>query len=76
MARRWTWTATSTVQRSRAAAPDQRFDVQEMFADNDAVVVSWFWHGTHLGEIAGFPPTGKPIRMSGITIYYFDDTIA
>jgi len=44
-----------------------------MLADNNAVAVSWLWHGTHLGEIAGFPPTGKPIRMSGITIYYFDE---
>jgi len=43
------------MQRSRATAPDQRFDVQEMLADNNAVAVSWLWRGTHLGEVAGFP---------------------
>lgn len=60
------------VRRSRAPVPDQCFEVQEMFADDAAVVVSWLWHGTHQGEMAGFAPTGRVIRMSGMTIYYFD----
>lgn len=73
----WQDAGLGRLQGPHAALPrhsnGQCFDVQEMLADNNAVAVSWLWHGTHLGEIAGFPPTGKPIRMSGITIYYFDE---
>jgi steroid delta-isomerase-like uncharacterized protein len=57
---------------SRAAFPDQRFDIQELFADGNAVVMTWLWAGTHKGDIPGFPATGKPIRMSGATVYYFE----
>ena len=47
---------------SRAPFPDQ---------DGDAVVVTWHWTATHQGALPGFPPTGKIIRMSGATVYYF-----
>lgn len=57
---------------SRAAFPDQRFDIQELFADGKAVVMTWLWSGTHKGDLPGFPATGKIIRMSGATVYYFD----
>lgn len=61
------------VRLSRAPFPDQRFDVQQMFADGDAVVATWLWSATHLGDFPGFPATGKPLTMSGATVYYFDD---
>jgi predicted ester cyclase len=61
------------VRLSRAPFPDQRFEIQELFADGKAVVMTWLWTGTHLGEIAGFAPTGKQIKMSGATVYYFDE---
>jgi predicted ester cyclase len=35
--------------------------------------MTWLWTGTHLGEIAGFPATGKQIKMSGATVYYFEE---
>ncbi|MFN4193316.1 MAG: ester cyclase [Tabrizicola sp.] len=57
---------------SRAAFPDQSFDVQRYFADGDAVVVTWLWQGTHLGDLPGFPATGRKIGMSGATAYFFD----
>ncbi|MFO1048832.1 MAG: ester cyclase [Geminicoccaceae bacterium] len=60
------------VRRSRAAFPDQRFDIQGLFADGDAVVVTWLWHATHRGDLPGFPASGKTIRMSGATAYLFD----
>ena len=56
----------------RAAFPDQSFDIQELFADGDAVVMTWLWSATHAGEIPGFPATGRRITMSGATVYYFD----
>jgi steroid delta-isomerase-like uncharacterized protein len=56
----------------RAAFPDQRFDIQGIFTDGNAVVVTWFWVATHRGDIPGFPASGKQIKMSGATVYYFD----
>jgi len=60
------------VRMSRAPFPDQRFEIYEFFCDGDAVVVTWFWSGTQTGEISGFPPSGKLIKMSGATVYYFE----
>ncbi len=58
---------------SRAPFPDQYFTIQEMIEKTDAVAVSWHWQGSHLGQLAGFEPTGKVITMSGLTIYYFEN---
>lgn len=60
------------LQQSRGPFPDQRFDVQEMIEEGDNVVVAWLWIATHLGDIPGFPASGKPLRMSGMTVYGFD----
>lgn len=60
------------VRKSRAPFPDQRFTIHELTAESGRVVASWFWTGTHMGDMAGFPASGKPISMSGITVYYFD----
>ena len=58
--------------RSRAAFPDQRFDIQGLFSDGDSVVMTWLWSATHLGDLGGFPATGKTVQMSGATVYGFD----
>lgn len=55
----------------RRAFPDQSFAIQGLFADGDAVAVTWLWTATHQGDIPGFPATGKPLAMSGATVYYF-----
>ena len=60
------------VRLSRAPFPDQHFDVQEMFSDGGAVVVTWLWTATHQGGLTGFPASGKQVKMSGATVYYFD----
>lgn len=60
------------VRKSRTPIPDQHFDIQEIFENESSVTITWLWKGTHLGDIAGFPATGKQIQMSGATVYYFD----
>jgi steroid delta-isomerase-like uncharacterized protein len=60
------------VRQAPVPCPDQRFDLQELFADGDAVVATWLWTGTHTGDLAGFPPSGRALRMSGATVYAFD----
>lgn len=57
--------------KSRAMAPDQTFTVVKMTEENDYVAVAWTWRGTHLGDIPGFPATGRTITMSGLTMYSF-----
>jgi steroid delta-isomerase-like uncharacterized protein len=57
---------------SRAPFPDQHFDIQDLYADGDAVVITWLWKATHLADFPGFPATGKVIHMSGATAYMFD----
>jgi steroid delta-isomerase-like uncharacterized protein len=59
------------VRSSRAPFPDQRFELQQTFADGNAVVATWFWTGTHMGDIPGFPASRRHIKMSGATVYYF-----
>ena len=59
------------VRLSRAPFPDQRFDIQRMCADGNAVCMTWLWRATHLGDMLTFPATGRTIRMSGATTYFF-----
>jgi steroid delta-isomerase-like uncharacterized protein len=56
----------------RAAFPDQVFDIQRLFEDGDAVVMTWLWAATHQGDLPGFPASGKPVQMSGATVYFFE----
>lgn len=57
---------------SRAPFPDQRFDIQHMATSGDDVIITWLWRARHRGEVGGFAPTGREIRMSGATVYGFD----
>lgn len=63
---------TERVALSRAPVPDQHFDIQHLAELDDAVFITWRWCGTHLGDIAGIPPSGKRLTMSGATVYRFD----
>lgn len=51
--------------------PDMHFDIQQAIADGDHVTITWIMTGTNLGNIGGFPPTNKPIKTFGHTIYHF-----
>jgi steroid delta-isomerase-like uncharacterized protein len=57
---------------SRAVAPDQVFELVEIVAEGERVAVSWTWRGTHLGDLPGFPASGRPLTMSGLTICDFE----
>src|SRR6478609_3208467 len=59
---------------ARASCPDQRFELLMVVEDTggSVVIATWRWVGTHTGTLSGFPPTGRPLRMTGATVYSFD----
>jgi len=57
---------------SRAAFPDQRFAIQQIFANEEGIAATWLWEGTHEQEIAGFTATGQRVTMFGATAYFFN----
>ncbi len=57
----------------RTAFPDLQTTNDDLIAEGDTVVLRWSGRGTHQGEFAGIPPTGKPMTVTGIEIYRFSN---
>jgi len=57
----------------RAAIPDLHFEVHEVIASGDRVVVRFTLSGTHTGDLAGVSGTGRPVSMPCINIYRIAD---
>ena len=49
------------------AFPDLVFTVDSRFARGDQVSEQWSIEGTHLGSFVGVPPTGRRLRLQGIS---------
>ena len=49
--------------------PDLRVTIEELVAEGDKVGVRRSYAGTHRGELLGVPPTGKQVRIGGISIF-------
>src|ERR1700704_544495 len=56
------------VERLRAAFPDMKLTIEDIFGAKDKVVVRWSATMTHTGDSLGLAPTGKPVGLLGITI--------
>lgn len=59
------------VREERAALPDMQFAINHMVAEGDLVVVHWTAWGTNTQPGMGLPATGKPIKVSGMTLFRF-----
>lgn len=57
----------------RSAVPDARYEVDDLIAEGDRVVVRWRLLGTFKGAFRGIAPTGRPITLKGIAIYRVRD---
>jgi steroid delta-isomerase-like uncharacterized protein len=54
-----------------ALAP--RFSLEDVIAEGDRVVVRWRNEGTHVGDFAGIPATGRSYAIDGIDVYRVHD---
>jgi predicted ester cyclase len=53
----------------RSAVPDARYEVDDLIAEGDRVVVRWTMRGTHEGYFGDIAPSGHAIALKGIAIY-------
>jgi SnoaL-like polyketide cyclase len=49
--------------------PDMHFVIIDILGEGEKIVVRWLLRGTDLGGYKDHLPTGKSIRMTGITIF-------
>ena len=57
----------------REAFPDLRITVDKQVAERDLVVVRWTARGTNTGAGNGIPVTGRPVQISGTTLFRMAD---
>ena len=57
----------------RSVLPDARYEVDDIIAEGDKVVVRWRLLGTHKGKFQNIAPTGKFVALKGIAIYRLHD---
>jgi steroid delta-isomerase-like uncharacterized protein len=57
----------------RSSFPDIHFKIEDMIAAEDKVVTRVSITGTHQGEFAGIPATGKFAQVSAINIHRISD---
>ena len=56
------------VERLRAAFPDMKVTIEDIFGAKDKVVVRWATTMTHTGDGLGLASTGKQVQLTGTTI--------
>jgi steroid delta-isomerase-like uncharacterized protein len=52
----------------RTAFPDLHWVIEETIASGDKVVTRFKWSGTHQGNFAGIPATGRTVTVPGVVI--------
>lgn len=57
----------------RAGMPDLRLRVEDLAEGDEAVAVRWSARGTHEADLFGIPPTGRELRIHGISFFRFED---
>ena len=60
----------------KGAFPDLVFDIDDVVAEGDSIVVRWTARGTNTGDYFGMPATGKPIDITGMNTWNTRDGMA
>src|SRR6185295_13151897 len=55
------------------AFPNKSTKIDTIFASGDNVAVCWTSTATHKGPFQGFPASNKPIKVTGVSIYRFNN---
>ena len=55
------------------ALPDYRIQIEDIFAVEDRLAMRFTASGTHQGELLGYAPTGKRVKINQINLYRFDE---
>jgi steroid delta-isomerase-like uncharacterized protein len=55
------------------AFPDFKLHIHDSVSYGDRLISQWTCSGTHRGEYQGIPPTGKSVRVNGITMSRIKD---
>jgi steroid delta-isomerase-like uncharacterized protein len=61
------------IQIIRTPCPDMTFNLEDMVAEDDKVLIRWTATMTHQGELMGIPATGKKISNRGMDLLHFKD---
>jgi steroid delta-isomerase-like uncharacterized protein len=56
-----------------AAFPDLKYDLKDVIAEGDKVVLRYSLSGTHKGEFAGIPPTNKRFDLTSLCVLRLAD---
>jgi steroid delta-isomerase-like uncharacterized protein len=56
------------IQYLKTAFPDMKMTIRDLIVDGDRAVWRWTFTGTHRGEFAGIPATGRPVEYEGVSI--------
>ena len=57
----------------KGAFPDLVFDIDDIVAEGDSIVVRWTARGTNTGDYFGMPATDKPIEITGMNSWVTKD---
>jgi predicted ester cyclase len=57
----------------RHAFPDMKFTIEHMLAEGDRVAIHLVGRGTHLGDLHGMAPTGRPVVIGGAAIHRIEN---
>lgn len=52
--------------------PDAQLNIIEAVEGENMIMETWELTGTMQGELAGIAPTGKPVKIMGATVAYFE----
>lgn len=63
----------STVQAVMNAFPDIQWNILDMMADGDKVIVRWTWTAAHTQPFRSIPASGKTVTDNAIVVYQLQD---